>query len=195
VQKLKILVAVALAAAALAGDTANAQSRVGPDSTPRLRRLVRDLGYGTIVGIGFAAVDQARDNPVEWNRGWNGYSRRVGSNVGEFYIQEIVTEGLAAAMNRPLDYTRCTCRGTVGRVGSALRGALFDRLPHDQQGLAIPRIVGAYVGSYAQTSWRPPDGHSRARTTLVNGTTSLGIGAVINLYHEFRPRSSSRSRR
>jgi hypothetical protein len=187
--KLRILLAVAIAATSFIGEAANAQSRVGADSTPRFHRLVRDLSYGTIEGIGYAAIDQARDNPVEWDRGWEGFGRRVGSNVGEFYIQEVVTEGLAAAMNRPLDYTPCKCRGTAGRVAWAIRGALFDRLPRGRQALAVPRIAGAYAGSFAQASWRPADG-SRTQTALVNGTTSLGIGAVINLYHEFAPWSS-----
>src|SRR5690349_9695829 len=137
---------VVTVAMAVVGETANAQSRVGPDSTTRLRRLVRDLEYGTIEAVGFAAIDQARDNPVEWDRGLRGYGRRVASNVGEFYIQEVVTEGLAAAMNRPLDYLRCTCRNGAGRVAWALRGALFDQLPHGKTSLAVPRIVGAFAG-------------------------------------------------
>ena len=187
---LKRIFAIAVAAAAITSEAANAQSRVGPDSTPRFRRLVRDLGYGTLVGIGFAVVDQARDNPVEWDRGWGGYGKRVASNVGEFYIQEAVTEGLAAAMDRPLDYIACKCRGTIDRTAWAIRGALFDQLPRGRHALAVPRIVGAFAGSFAQASWRPTDGNSRARIAFINGTTSLGIGAVVNLYHEFAPWSS-----
>jgi len=190
VLKLKTLLAIALSATALISEAANAQSRVGPDSTPRSRRLVRDLGYGTLEGIGFAVIDQARDNPVEWSRDWGGYGQRVASNVGEFYIQEVVTEGLAAAMDRPLDYVACKCRGTIDRLGWAVRGALFDQMPRGRHALAVPRIVGAFAGSFAQASWRPTDGDSRARIALVNGVTSLGIGAVINLYHEFAPWSS-----
>lgn len=190
VHRLRTIFAVAIVATAFTGEAANAQSRVGADSTPRLRRFVRDLGYGTIEGIGFAVIDQARDNPVEWDGGWHGFGRRAGSNVGEFYIQEVVTEGLAAAMNHPLDYMPCKCRKTVGRVAWAIRGALFDEMPRGAASLALPRIAGAYAGSFAQASWRPADG-SRSQIALVNGTTSLGIGAVINLYHEFAPWSSN----
>lgn len=50
--------------------------------------------------------------------------------------------------------------------------------------LAIPRIVGAYSGSFAQAAWRPATAQSRTRTALVNGTVSLLIGAGINLYYE-----------
>jgi hypothetical protein len=50
---------------------------------------------------------------------------------------------------------------------------------------AVPRVVGAYAGSFAQAGWRP-DTDRRTQTALVNGTVSLGLGALINLYHEFR---------
>jgi hypothetical protein len=180
-----------VAAAILVGltfGTADAQSRVGADSARRLDRFGRDLAYGTVEGLAFAGLDQLRDQPQEWSRGWNGFGKRAASNIGEFYIQEGVTEGLAALMNRPLDYAPCGCRGTPQRIWSAVRGALFDRTQNGQT-LAIPRIAGAYAGSFAQASWRPNDG-DRTRVALVNGTTSLAFGAVINLYHEFASKPS-----
>lgn len=121
-------------------------------------------------------------------KGWRGYEKRAASNVGEFVIQEGVTEGLAAAMNRPLDYRRCECHGTADRIGHALLGAFTDEMPDGRHLLAVPRIVGAFAGSTAQAMWRPSTS-SRTTTALVNGSTSLGIGALINLFYEFRPRS------
>ena len=175
---------------ALGVTTLQGQSRVGSDSATRLTRFGRDIAYGTLEGLAFGGLDQLRDEPVEWQRGWRGYGQRAASNVGEFYIQEVVTEGLALVMNRPLDYPHSLKRGTVDRIWWAAREALFDRTAKGGQALAIPRIVGAYAGSFAQASWRPVDGN-RTTTALVNGTTSLAIGAVINLYHEFSPWSSA----
>jgi hypothetical protein len=163
-----------------------AQVRVGRDSTTRLLRFGRDALYGTAEGLAFAAYDQWQHDPPEWGEGSNGYGKRAASNIGEFLIQETVTEGIAAIMKRPLDYTRCTCHNTGGRIGHALQGAVTDELANGTHPVAIPRIVGAYAGSFAQASWRPSHGHDRARVALVNGTTSLAIGALINLYHEFR---------
>ena len=176
-----ILVAAVMSAA----HNAAAQSRVGADSSTRIDRLKRDLGYGTLEGFGYAAIDQWRLNPPEWGTGIPGYGRRVASNVGEFWVQELTTEGLAAAMNRPLDYKRCRCRNFGARVAHAFRGALFDQMPRGRESLAIPRIVGAYTGAYVQSTWRPAESRSRATITLANGTASLAIGAVINMYHEF----------
>jgi hypothetical protein len=176
-----ILVAVVVGAAHIAG----AQSRVGADSSTRIHRLEHDLSYGTVEGFGYAAIDQWRLNPPEWGTGVPGDGRRLASNVGEFWVQEIATEGLAAAMNRPLDYQRCRCRDVGGRMAHAISGALFDQLSRGREALAIPRIVGAYGGAYAQSAWRPAESRSRANITLTNGTTSLAIGALINMYHEF----------
>jgi len=181
-RKVSTLTTVVLATLAL--NSAAAQSRVGADSARRLDRFGRDLAYGTVEGLAYAVLDQLRDQPKEWNQGWNGYGKRAASNVGEFYIQEGVTEGIAALMNRPLDYSPCSCRATPERIWWALRGAVIDRTQHGHSALAIPRIAGAYAGSFAQASWRPNDG-DRNRVALVNGTTSLALGAVINLYHEF----------
>lgn len=162
-----------------------AQGRVERDSTRRLAHFVHDAAYGIVEGLAYSGIDQVRDNPPEWGSGWPGYGRRAASNVGEFLLQESVSEGLAAVMHRPLDYRRCRCRSTIARIGSALRGAVTDQMPNGSHPLAVPRIVGAYTGSFAQASWRPSSG-DRPRTAIINGTSSLGLGVLINLYHEFR---------
>ena len=177
-------VVTAAVAAVMAAAPLHAQSSVGRDSLTRLQRFGRDLMYGTVMGFGYAAYDQATTTPEEWGHGWNGYGKRLASNLGEFYIQEGVTEGLAALMNRPLDYGHCPCHETGSRIGWAVTGAVLDVMPDGHRVFAVPRVVGAYAGAIAQASWRPDTG-DRWRVGLVNGTTSLAIGALINLYHEF----------
>ena len=174
----------ALAAAALlVAATAQAQWRIGADT--RLKRFAHDMEYGSAEALGYAAVDQWQKDPPEWGAGWNGYGKRAASNLGEFVIQESVTEGLAALMHRPLDYARCKCKSTLTRVGWAVRGAFADRTRDGSYKIAVPRIAGAYAGAFAQTSWRPDNGN-RTETALVKGTTSLAVGVLINLYHEFK---------
>lgn len=166
--------------------TGLAQSRVGADSSTRTRRYRHDLAYGTALGFVYAGVDQLRNDPAEWGKGWPGDERRLASDVGEFVVQETATDLLAAAMNRPLDYQRCRCTETGARIGWALGSAVTDPLPDGHRALAVPRIVGAYVGSAAQASWRPATSSGRLRTALVNGTVSLLIGAGVNVYYELR---------
>ena len=169
----------------IASAGAGAQVRVGRDSSTRLNRFGRDLIYGTAEGLGFAGLDQLRHDPPEWGKGWQGYRKRAASDVGEFVIQEGTTEALAAALQRPLDYERCPCRGPWNRARWALWGSVTDPMPYGRHPIAVPRIVGAYAGSFAQASWRPANG-DRVRTAVVNGTLSLLIGAGINLFHEAR---------
>ena len=71
------------------------------------------------------------------------------------------------------------------RMGWAFWGAVTDQMPDGTHPVAVPRIVGAYVGSFAQASWRPSDS-DRGRVALWRGTTSLATGALINLFYEFR---------
>jgi hypothetical protein len=179
------IIALAATAFLVSGGTAYGQSRVGADSATRLTRFGRDMAYGTAEGLAYAGIDQANNNPSQWGNGWRGYGKRAASNIGEFVIQEGVTEGLAAIMNRPLDYTPCRCRDFGGRLGWALAGTVTDEMPDGHRRLAIPRIVGAYAGSFAQASWWPA-ASNRVRMALINGTTSLAFGAVINMYHEVR---------
>jgi hypothetical protein len=170
----------------IAASAAHAQLHVGRDSATRLTRFGRDMVYGAAEGLAFAGVDQMSHSPPQWGDGWNGYGKRAASNVGEFVIQEGVTEGLAAALDRPLDYVRCTCRGTADRVGWAIAGGVTDVMPKTgTRMLAVPRIAGAFAGSFAQASWRPDVGNDRPRVAIVNALTSLGIGVGINLWHEF----------
>ncbi|HXT17265.1 MAG TPA: hypothetical protein VN706_16625 [Gemmatimonadaceae bacterium] len=172
-------------AAIVMASAAQAQSRVGSDSATRLTRFGRDMVYGTAEGLAFAGIDQLSDSPAQWGKGWSGYGKRAASNVGEFVIQEGVTEGLAAAMNRPLDYAHCECHGTGARIGWAISQGFSDVLPNKKRMVAVPRIVGAFAGSFAQASWRPDTGPDKVRVALVNGATSMVIGVGINLWHEF----------
>lgn len=171
---------------ALAAMPASAQSRVGSDSSTRIDRYGHDLVYGTGLGFVYAGVDQLRNDPVEWGKGWHGYERRLASDVGEFVVQETVTDLLAAGLNRQLDYQHCKCTETGDRIGWALQSAITDPLPDGHRALAIPRIVGAYAGAFAQAAWRPAGTTSKTSTALVNGTVSLLIGAGINLFYELR---------
>ena len=181
----RALIAMQLVFSMFAASPAHAQVRVDNGRHTRLQRFARDMAYGTAEGLAFAGIDQARDRPVEWGQGAQGYAKRAASNVGEFFVQEGITEGVAAALKHSLDYRRCGCRGIPSRIGHALLGAVADEEPGGAYSFAVPRFAGAYAGALAQASWRPDTGPDRARVILANGSASLAIGALINLMHEF----------
>jgi hypothetical protein len=156
------------------------------DTTQRMRRYTHNIGYGVALGFVYAGVDQLQTDPSQWGKGWPGYGNRLASNVGEFVIQETVTDLLSAAMHRPLSYTYCPCNGTAHKVEWALHSSVTDVLANGHRVIAFPRIIGAYAGSFAQASWMP-DQTNRTQTALVNGSVSLLIGAGINLFYELRP--------
>jgi hypothetical protein len=182
----RLLLVLALVAVSVMPSSLAAQRRVGVDSATRSTRYFRDMAYGSVLGLAWAGVDQARNDPPEWGRGLSGYGKRAASDVGEFLIQESVTHLLANAMDRPLDYQRCRCRHLSRRIGWALQAAVTDPMPNDTHPIAVPRIVGAYAGSFAQAAWRPKTSTNRIQTALVNGTVSLAIGGLINVYYELR---------
>jgi hypothetical protein len=185
-----VLALFLIASAALPVTPAGAQSHAGPDSTTRMRRYIHNVGYGAMLGFVYAGVDQWQNDPPEWGKDWGGYGTRLASNVGEFVIQESVTDGLSAVMHRPLDYAYCHCASTGKKAQWALHSAITDVLPDGRRAVAVPRIVGAYAGAFAQAAWRPPGMYSRVNTALINGTVSLAIGAGINMYHELRDKSA-----
>ncbi len=169
----------------VAATSVHAQWRVGKDSASRWTAFGRAVVTGTGEAVLFSGIDQWRDEPSEWAQDWNGYGKRFASNEGGFLIQEGVTEGLAAAMRRPIFYEKCRCKGTSSRIGWAVKTAVTDPMPDGKTPLAIPRIVGAYTGSFAQATWRPGTGGNRASQALIGGTESIALGALINVFHEF----------
>lgn len=189
------VVAALVAFVALAPRPVSAQApatRYNPDTTQWERHVARDALWGVSEGVLFAAVNQWQNEPSQWGNGGSGFGKRVASNVGEFVIQEGVTAGLSYAMEHPLDYIRCSCHETSARVGWAMKNAVLDPMPDGRMAIAIPRIAGAFVGSFAQAAWRPTGNGSRstAWVAIANGTASLAIGALVNIYHEFSGRGS-----
>ncbi|MDQ6635543.1 MAG: hypothetical protein M3Z10_12410 [Gemmatimonadota bacterium] len=180
-----LLFVLALVTMSIMPPSVAAQRRVGSDSATRATRYFRDAAQGSAIGLVWAGVDQLRNDPVEWGKGWRGYGKRAASSVGQFLIQESVTHLLANSMDRPLDYQPCRCRHMSRRIGWALQAAVTDPMPNDTHPIAIPRILGSYAGSFAQAGWRPST-TNRAQTALVNGTISLAIGGAINIFHELR---------
>ncbi len=180
--------AVAVAVLFALGPVTSARAQFGAryDSVTHFGRVMSNLAYGGAMGFVYSGYDQIRNDPSRWNKTWDGYGKRVVSNVGEFVIQEAFSDGLAVVMHRPQGYKPCNCGNARGtRVNWALAGAVMDQMPDGSRRVAYPRILGSFVGSAAQASWRPSTG-SRANILITNGVSSIVIGGLINLYYEFK---------
>lgn len=161
-------------------------ARAQEDTTPRINAAVRNVGYAATLGFLYAGVDQLQEDPSEWGKGWSGFGNRLASNVGEFLIQETMTDILSSALHHPRRYTYCPCGGTTHKIKWALQSTVTDVMKDGSRVVAVPRIIGAYAGSFAQAAWLPTGAHDKTQTAFVNGTVSLLIGTGIHLFHELR---------
>lgn len=151
----------------------------------RMRGYVLDvIGPRAIVRtLLTAGIDQLRDKPEEWNGTLDGYGRRVASRTGRYTVRYTVWHGLAAALDRPVEYQLCRCSSRGERVRHAFLGTVTESTADGGRTLAVPRIVGIYAGEFAQLAWIP--GEFDARDALASGTRALVASAIGNLVWEF----------
>ncbi len=149
----------------------------------RMRNYVHDLvGPGALIGVfGGAALLQIENSPSQWGGGVSGYVDRVGSNAGQLFVQESVHHGLAAAMDETTQYQRCGCTDFSAQVSHAFVGAVTARDADGRQVVSVPRIAGAFAGSFATMLWWP--GRSVGGAVVGGGLSLLGTG-VGNLVDE-----------
>ena len=154
--------------------------RINPENV-RLNNYLHDLaGPGAFIDvIGGGVLDQVRHK----NDGVGGLAGRIGSNATQAVVQTSVRHGLAALMHRSTDnhYQFCECHGFGPRVGHALLESFTDRRADGSRALSVPRIAGAYAGSFAGLAWE----HDRNASDVMVGTTlSLGFKALFNVARE-----------
>jgi hypothetical protein len=152
--------------------------QVKPENV-RLNNYLHDLaGPGAFIGvIGGGLADQIRHT----NNGPDDLPGRIGSRAAQAVVQVSVRHGLAALMHRSTDYQPCDCHGFGRRVGHALLETFTDRRADGSRALSVPRIAGAYAGSFTQLAWN----HDRSAGDLAfNTTLSFGFSALFNIARE-----------
>jgi hypothetical protein len=103
------------------------------------------------------------------------------SRAGQAVVQLSVRHGLAALMHRSTSYQPCDCKGFGPRVGHALLETFTDRRADGSRALSVPRIAGAYAGSFSRMAWE----HDRSAGSVAMTTTmSFGFSALVNIAKE-----------
>jgi hypothetical protein len=156
--------------------------RINPENV-RLNNYLRDLaGPPAFVGvIGGGLLDQLLQKPAVWNNDADGLARRIASRAGQAAVQASVRHGLAALMHRSTEYQPCECRGFGPKVQHALLETFTDRRADGSRALSVPRIAGAYAGSFARLTWE----RDRDPGDVALGTTlSFGFSALFNVARE-----------
>ena len=149
--------------------------------------LKRTYGPGAFLKSGVTSgIKQARNQPVEWGRGWDGYGNRFGSSMGQRAVSNTITFGVGALRGEDPRYFPSGQTRISARIGSALAQTFVVHTDHGGRTVAIGRVAGAFGGGFISRTWKP-EGHGIIRSGVQSGAISLSSGAVSNVIREFWP--------
>jgi len=132
-------------------------------------------------GAGFSTW---RNSPEEWGGQWEGFGKRVASNLGKRVISNTVAYGLEEKFKLDSHYYRSEKKGVRHRVRNALISTVTARNANGKRVLGFPRLIGTYSSSIiAAETWYPK--RYSYKDGLRSGTISVGMNAVYNLIREF----------
>jgi hypothetical protein len=197
-----IVLALTLAGAVLAQPTAPDPSVVpsnavsGPQSQQWSGLSVEDkLRYDArhlfetdnliYAGIG-AAFDQGRNRPPEWGQGWDAFSERYASHVGQYLVQRGIMLPVQAIDGEDTRFFRSTHTSFQGRFADAFLHTVWR---HDDSGGMMPaysEILGDYGAAAVSRMWWPQRFHT-GRAVFIAGSDTMLIDAGINVLREFAP--------
>jgi len=154
------------------------------------RKAVINPGILIWPAIG-GGILQARDYPKEWGQGAEGYGRRFGSTLGQRVISQTIRFGVAAVDGEDPRYFRSSDRSAWGRVRHAVASSFVSYTASGRRIPAFSRFAGAYGSSFRANTWYPASVADTSHA-LQRGSIRLGLGAGLNLLHEFAPRFMAR---
>ena len=149
--------------------------------------LKRTYGPGAFLkSAAIAGINQARNRPVEWERGWEGYGDRFGSSMGQRAVSNTISFGVGALRGEDPRYFPSGQSGISARIGNALAQTFVAHTDQGGRTMAIGRVAGAFGGGFVSRTWQP-EGHGIIRSGLRSGAMSLTSGAVSNIIREYWP--------
>ena len=149
-----------------------------------LRRSV-DAGELMRIGAG-ASLDQARNDPREWGRGWDSYGVRMASHLGQHLLKEQIVFAV-----RALDHEdpRPILSGMTGfwpRTRFAVVHTFITRNDNGQSMPAYGRFAGDYAAGFVSRLWFPDRFHT-AGAGFKARTGALAVDVGMNVLREFWP--------
>lgn len=204
-RRIRIILVILLAVPALAKAQALADSTDSADAAGIAHSTALDLTYQRptqktmvsnyvfdaygpypLAGAAFTAgINQLSNSPPEWRQGFDGYSKRFGSDLGIAAVATTTRYALAEALREDTLYYRCECSGLWPRSRHAFFSTLTARRGEDgHRVFSIPALVAPYAGSMtAVYGWYP--NRFGAKDALRIGNYSLLAYAGQNLSLEF----------
>lgn len=157
-----------------------------PTAKVRFKRFVDDtVGpvtlARTVVTAGWSTY---RNDPEEWGGQWEGFGKRVASNMGKNFIQQSAIYGLDEALKLDSHYYRSTKKDAGSKVKNALLSTVTARNKNGKRVVGVPRLVGTFGSNIiAAEAWYPD--RYNWRDGARSATVSLGFNAAFNLFKEF----------
>ena len=140
-----------------------------------------------------SGINQARNRPVEWGRGWEGYGDRFASSMGQRAVANTISFGVGALRGEDPRYFPSEQTRTSARIKSALAQTFVVHTDNGGRTVAIGRVAGALGGGFVSRTWQP-EGYGIIRRGFQSGALSLASGAVSNIFREFWPGVKKRFR-
>ena len=129
-----------------------------PDARTRYSRYVNSIvGPVAIVeDVGLAGIMTWGKSPPEWGTHWEGFGRRVASNLGWSAIKNTTIYGLDEALQLDSYYYRSSKKDLRSRVGNAFISAFTARTKSGRMTIGVSRLVGTYLAPVIVTeAWFP----------------------------------------
>lgn len=159
-----------------------------PTAEERWRVLWRGLALspGAYIRSAVTATSHHLSNkPRDYGQGWGAYGARNVNSFVTYSLQDIASEGFAAASGYEMRYVQCKCTKVLPRIGHAL---LFNVVTYDRNGKKVlkwPKIVGSYSVGMLSTAYTPNQKWSAQGIQM--GNSAMAFGFVSSLLQEFTP--------
>jgi hypothetical protein len=149
--------------------------------------LKKTYGPGALLkSAAISGINQARNQPAEWGRGWEGYGDRFASSMGQSAVSNTISFGVGALRGEDPRYFPSGQTRTSARIRSALAQTFVVHTDQSGSTVAIGRIAGAFGGGFVSRTWQR-EGHGILWSGAKSGAISLTFSAASNVIREFWP--------